>query len=303
MARDQDAGGRIISLDGTQLACLGPIVEAIGIPVYVSDVAEYAEYGLEESGWYLFARVKPLATANNMRSFARINSGHTSMLGTGQANVTVDGAAGYVVGPNYVDVAVRFEVAAQSCEVTIHWGPTEDKIVFRATDLAVRNLDYRTTFYIYDLEPYCTWAYALTTDATFVAGKQYYTLGEDGEYHLAEVTAGAAVPADTYYKHTKLTIGGMVRNVTYKLDTVVDCPIEVVLPAMPSDGYGAWYELQMRYDAQYSMTLTPPTSDVKAATDTTPAQTKGINIIDLHYADVAGSKVWRLINTHYTYAE
>ena len=49
------------------------------------------------------------------------------------------------------------------------------------------------------------------------------------------------------------------------------------------------------------MTLTPPSTDVKAATDATPKQNAGINIIDLHYANVAGSKVWRLINTHYTY--
>lgn len=475
MARDPNAEGRITSLDGTQLACFGPIVEAIGIPVYVSDVAEYAEYELEESGWYLFARVKPLATANNMRSFARINSGHTSMLGTGHANVTVDGAAGYVVGPNYVDVAVRFEVAAQSCEVTIHWGTTEDKIIFRATDLAVRNLDYLVTFYVYDLAPYCDWQFTLATDATFdeakhyyvpdgeggyvlapvgsivagdpvptvyyertdtyapaehetaQSGTTYYVLG-DGGYVAAEVTTGDylvpyedayaltedetfqdktyyvlsdgeyveasgtlvgdPVPPDTYYEHSyvasedetfaegktyykrngstyttmevtagetiptyhertstyavtddeefaegtiyctksgttyseatvtpgdqvptfyyvhsKLVIdlGAVTQNVTYRLDVPVDCPSEFELPAVEDDGHGCWFEMRFLHDGSYSSTLTPPSSDVKVATEHTQAESKGINMVDLHYSAVAGSKVWRFLNTHSTF--
>ena len=276
-----DATSRVSSLDDTSLV-VAPIVEVVGVPAYVSDVSQYEAYNLTETGWYAFARI--LARTGTTVSQA----------------VTVDGVAGYVVGADHIDLAVRFEVAAQSCPVTIHWGDFDETIVFRATDLAVRNLDYRTTFYIYDLEPFATWEYVAAT-GTFVAGNQYYTKDESDVYTLAEYTAGETIP-DGYYKHSKLVLEGMTRNVTYKLDTLIDCPVEVKLPDVPDDGYGAWYELQLRHQAEYSMTLTPQTSDVKAATDATPKQTAGINIIDLHYANVAGSKVWRLINTHFTYA-
>ena len=127
---------------------------------------------------------------------------------------------------------MRFGVTAMSQAVTVGWdGQRAETFVFRATDLAVRNLDYRTTFYLYDLAPFVTWTYALTTDATFVANKNYYT--KDGDtYTLAEVTAGAAVPADTYYTHSKVRFEGMTRNVTYKFDEIIDCPIEIALPVV-----------------------------------------------------------------------
>ena len=277
-------GGRVVP-SGTETLAVGTIIDVVGIPQYVSDVTQHAEYGITATGWYVFAS---LAAPEGV---------------TVTADTTVTGAAGYVAttGADHIDLAVRFDVAAQSVLVTVDWGETTDEMVFRAVDLAVRNLDYRTTFYIYDLAPFATWAYALASETTFAANTQYYTKDEDDVYTPAEVTVGDAIPADTYYKHTKLTLEGMTRNVTYKLDTIIDCPVEVILPDVPDDGYGAWYEFQLRHKAEYSMTLTPPSTDVKAATDATPKQNAGINIIDLHYANVAGSKVWRLINTHYTY--
>ena len=111
------------------------------------------------------------------------------------------------------------------------------------------------------------------------------------------MTAGDEVPADTYYNHSLLTFQGMTRNVTYKLDTIVDCPIEIVLPEIPEDGYGAWFEIQLRYKDTYSCTLLPP-EGVKIGTASTQAQSGGINTIDLQYTAVGGVQMWTLLNTH-----
>ena len=267
-------GGRITSLTEIPLA-VGTVVEAVGIPVYIDDVTEYEDYGLTETGWYGLARIT----------------------GTTTEDTAIEGAAGYIVGDGYVDVAVRFEVASMSQTIVINWGDTTETYVFKATDLAVRNLDYRTTYYVYDLAPFVTWTYTLATDTTFVSGKRYFT-ESDGVYTEAEVTVGASIPANTYYVHSKATFSGMTRNITYRLDELIDCPIEVVLPEVANDGYGCWFEFQLRYDAQYSCTLLPPTSDVKAGTTTTHPQKAGINVIDLHYTEVNGAKIWALICTH-----
>lgn len=270
---------RVTSLTGVPLN--RRTYEAVGIPIYVENVAEYSAYGLTETGWYVFARI----------------AAKSGTLVTAQTVVT--GAAGYIatVGNDHVDVAVRFEVASLSQEVTVAWGEQTETFVFRATDLAVRNLDYRTTFYVYNLAPFVTWTYALTADATFTAGKRYFTL-VDGEYIEAEVTTGDTVAENTYYNHSKLHIAGMVRNVTYRLNEMVDAPIEIVLPAVSDDGYGAWFEIQFQYNGSYSVTLLPEDSAVKIGTTNTQAQTAGINVIDLQYADVNGVKMWTLLNTH-----
>jgi len=273
------ASQRVTSLTETALVS-GTMIEAVGIPTYVSDVSQYSSYGITETGWYVFARV-------TSKDGARVT-----------ASTTVTGAAGYIATADktYVDVAVRFDTVAQSVPVEINWGAYTDNFVFKASDLAVRNLDYRVTFYIYDIEPYITWTYTLTTDANFVANKQYYT--KDGDtYTLATVTTGEAVPADTYYNHSKLHFEGMTPNVTYKLDTIVDCPIEIVLPEVADDGHGAWFEIQMRYDTTRSCTLLPPTG-VKIGTATTQAQSGGINTIDLQYTIAGETKMWTLLNTH-----
>lgn len=279
IADDMATVRRIASLDDTPIAG-GQVLEIIGIPAYVSDVSEYADYGLTEKGWYAFARV----TAK----------GETTV----SQETTVAGAAGYAaqIGEKYVDVAVRFDTTAQSQTVTIYWGPYTDSFVFKASDLAVRNLDYRVTFYVYDITPYVAWTYALTADTTFAANKKYYT--KDGDvYTLASVAAGEAVPADTYYNHSKVHFEGMASNVTYRLDEMVDCPIEIVLPEIADDGHGAWFEIQMRYNGSYSCTLLPPTG-VKIGTATTQAQSAGMNTIDLQYTNVDGVKMWTLLNTH-----
>ena len=260
----------------------GRIVDTVGIPVYVSDVTEYASYGITETGWYVFVRI----TAKN---------GIT--VGT---QTTITGADGFIAtgGEDHVDVAVRFGVAAQSKNVTIAWGNNNtETFIFRATDLAVRNLDYRSTFYIYDIADFAAWTWALTADQTFQSGVNYYT-ESGGEYTLATVTAGDAVPAETYYVHTKLTFSGMIRNVTYRFNEMVDCPIEIVLPEVPDDGYGAWFEIQMQYSKQVSTTLVPSDNTVVIGTAQTQAQTAGINVIDLQYSDVNGVKMWTLLNTH-----
>lgn len=275
---------RISSLTETGLASES-VVESIGIPVYVDDVAGYSEYGLTETGWYIFARILS-------KDGEAIASG-----------VTVEGADGSIItaGEDHVDIAVRFDVASMSKPVTINWGAESETFTFKATDLAIRNLDYRTTFYVYPLDEFIAWTYTETTDTSFVSGKHYYTKDENDVYTEAEVTVGGTIPAGTYYVHAKARFEGFTRNVTYRYTGVIDCPIEIVLPDIPEDGYGAWVEFQLRYNGTYSTTLIPPADDVKAAKDSTPAQEKGINVLDLHYLSVNDSKVWRMINTHSNY--
>lgn len=272
---------RVSSLTELDLAP-GSVIEAVGVPAYIKaeSLSDYSDYGLTAEGWYVFARI---ASPDGV---------------TVTADTTVEGAAGAIItaGADHVDVAVLFGVTAESQKITVTWGGTSEGFVFKADDLAVRNLDYRTTFYVYDVSPYITWQYALTTDATFVAGKNYYTEA-DGVYTLAEVTAGEAVPAETYYNHSKLHFEGMVANVTYRLDEIVDCPIEIALPTVAEDGHGAWFEIQMRYNGSYSCTLLPP-EGVKIGTAQTQAQTAGVNTIDLQYTDAGDVKMWTLLNTH-----
>ena len=437
--------GRVTSLDGTQLSA--GAIEVLGTPAYVTDVAEYGAYGITDPGWYVFARI-------------------AAPRGTAMDGTTVTGAAGYIVGDGHVDVAVAFEVAAMSQEIAVTWtqGVTE-AFAFKATDLAVRNLDYRVTFYVYDLADYATWeweeatgafvgteywevdeeaeighsraavitgqpipaetyytrsyalttdttfqeetvyytksgtvytpaevtpgaavtantyyvdvwteakgffvgtkvyhtksgdtytpvavmagdtaptyyvdAYELTTDETFQDGTTYYTL-EGGVYTAAEVTAGEDVPADTYYvhsyelveggvfadgvtyytksgtaytaaevtagedvpdlywQHSKLTIEGMVRNVTYKLDTALDCPAVIVLPEIEEDGHGAWYEMQVRTLAAQSLTLQLEDALAKVAANGFGSYgNNGSNTTTLHYTSLAGLRLWRATN-------
>lgn len=258
----------------------GVVVDVVGIPTYVSDVSEFSEYGITDTGWYVFSTIPAPEGV------------------TVSASTTVTGAAGSIVtvGENHVDVAVRFEAASMARNVTIAWGTKTEVYVFRAQDLAVRNLDYRTTFYLYDIDEFVTWSYALTTDEAFVANKVYYTL-DNGVYTQAEVTTGETVPADTYYNHSKVTFSGMTKNVTYKFDQIVDCPIEIALPVIADAGYGAWFEIQLRYNGSYSCTLLPP-EGVKIGTVSTQAQTAGINVLDLQYTGVGGAQMWSLLNTH-----
>lgn len=303
----------------------GNVIDAVGIPDYISDVSQYSAYGLTDTGWYVFGRI-PARPGQSV---------------TAQTEVT--GADGYIatVGADHVDVAVRFEVAAMSRVVTVDWdGENTDTYVFRATDLAIRNLDYRTTFYVYDVAPFATWTYGLTADATFAADKKYYTLSGD-TYALAEVTATDPVPAyytedggtytqatstfedgvtyytksgdvyseatvtvgdpiPAYYNHTKVTFEGMTKNITYRFDEEIDCPSEFILPEIDDDEHGCWFEFRFIHSGSFSSTLVPPSSDVKVATEHTQAESKGINMVDLHYTSIGGVKCWRFMNTHST---
>ena len=402
-------GTRATSLDATELAAAAEIVEAVGVPAYVDDVAQYAGYGLTKTGWYVFARIAAPEGAAVTE--------HTAVTGAEGAIMTL--------GADHVDVAVWFDVAAEAQVVTVLWDEARgERFVFKAPDLAVRNLDYRTTFYVYDIAPYVRWeyaltadaafaadkayfteedgvfsraevetvAYVLTADATFQAGKTYYT--RDGEtYSAAEVTEGEAVaegtyyeqttvavpayyidaytltadatfqdgktyytedggaytaavvtpgeevPAETYYEHSyaqatgtfaegvayytksgaeytaaevtagepilayynhsKLIFEGMTRNITYRLDEVVDCPQEYVLPEIEDDEHGCWFEIRLRHNGSFSSVLVVP-EGVKVATEHTQAETAGLNMVDLHYSDVGGVKLWRFLNTHST---
>ena len=174
--------GRVSSLDGTQLRA--GAIEVLGTPAYVADATEHGEYGITEPGWYVFARI-------------------AAPRGTTMDGTTVTGAAGYVVGDGHVDVAVAFEVAAMSQEIAVTWaqGVTE-AFAFKATDLAVRNLDYRTTFYVYDLAPYATFEFSRSTDQRFV-GTEYWVRDAEAElgYSRASVKAYDVVPT-AYFERT-----------------------------------------------------------------------------------------------------
>ena len=366
--RGEELTGRISSLNDTKLA-FGNVIEIAGLATYYDDVTEFSDYGLTEPGWYAFARIQAPAGV------------------TVTTQTKVSGAAGYIIAPeeNHIDVAVRFVVAALSVPVIITWDDTEETFVFKNTDLAVRNLDYRVTFYVYDSDEFAhfhfalasgsfaagtnyyvkqdgdyvpaevtagetvpegyyveTPAYTLTSDAnfaegttyyikqgddyvranvtvgdpvaadtyyvqtteyvrtedeTFEAGKTYYSLVENA-YVPAEVTAGEAIP--NYYVHDKLTFEGMVRNVTYNFNEVVDCPVEFILPEVTDEEHGFWFEVRCLFAGQYSMTLVPPSPDIKIATEHTQQEQKGINMINLLYTAVAGTKVWRFMNTRST---
>ena len=277
---DATAGTRVTSLDETGLES-ARVIETVGVPVYVDDVTQYASYGITEQGWYIFARI----------------SAPTGV--TVGADASVTGAAGVIMaeGADHIDVAVKFEVAAMSTEVTVDWGTEAERFVFKSTDLAIRNLDYRVTFYVYDIAPFCTWEYALTADAKFTAGKYYYTKDENDVYTLAEVTVGEDVPADTYYVHSKLTIEGMTRNVTYSCEVPIDCPVQINLPEIEDEIHGAWFEIRFQHTGSYSSTLVVP-EGVKVATEHTQPETAGMNTVDLHYSTAGEVKIWRFLNTH-----
>lgn len=270
---------RVSSLNEQYLA-VGKVVEAVGSPAYISDLSEYEEYGLTEPGWYVFARIT-----------APIGAKVT-------ADTTVNGAAGYIAeeGGDHIDVAVRFEVAAASKMVIINWGDGKETFVFRDTDLAVRNLDYRVTFYVYDADSFAKWSYKLAT-GSFAAETHYFVV-RDGSYTPAEVTAGETIP--NYFVHSKLTFEGMVRNVTYNFNQTIDCPVEFILPEVTDEEHGFWFEIRCLFEGTYSMTLVPPSADVKIATEHTQQEQKGINMINLLYTSVAGAKVWRFMNTRST---
>lgn len=269
---------RITPLNSASIVT-GGVVDVVGIPEYVGDdkLSGYGAYGLTETGWYTFTRVTAPDGVKVGSGFA-VSGAH--------AKNTSD-------GNSYVDIAVRFGAAPESQEVTIRWETgIEETYVFRAVDLAVRNLDSRATYYVYDIAEFATYTWKLTTDAAFVAGTRYYT--KDGDrYTLAEVETGAAVPAGTYYVHASVTFEGMPRNLSYMMD-IIDCPVTMVMPVIEDDNYGAWIEIQARYTAAFSVTLRVP-EGVKMSAKGTQTTAKGVNIMTVQYFGT--DKMWRLDNT------
>lgn len=258
--------GRVTTLCGTELSD-GVAFDTVGSPEYIdtAKMEQYAQYGVTEPGWYIFARIH---ARNNIVT----------------SDFSITGTAGYIappIGADCVDVAIRFGVTAESQLVTVNWGQHTESFVFKSTDLAARNLDYRVTFYLYDIKDYCEWEYVLATDDKFVKGKSYYKL-VDGEYVAQDVTVDEDIPANAYYVHKSLTIKGFVRNMSYTLDTTVDCPVTIHLPEAGGDNYGAWFEVQMNFLQTYSVTIVPHDGQ-KVSANGVHSPKVGINIINILY--------------------
>ena len=281
--RDKDTSMAVESLD-QDVAFGQNVVEVLGRPTYVSDVTDYSEYRLTETGWYAFARI----------------TAQEGVLVT--AETTVDGAEGYVaeVGEDHVDVAVKFDFAAQAVAVTIDWGAYEEAITFRATDMAVANLNEATGIHVPDAADVVTWTYALTEDAAFVEGKAYYT-EDDGVYTLDDSwTAGDAVTANTYFERTKATFSGMEPNMVYALSDPVGCPIEIEMPAISSGGgMNIWYGLRLLYTDELTVTVTPSDQgDEILSTSGDFTLEAGINDLKIRLLEAGGVKLWRLACEH-----
>lgn len=259
-------GGRVSQIsNGVDIA---QVYETVGCPEYVGndDLSKYSLFGLTESGWYLFAR---------------INSRHGEFISVGFSVVGASGVITPSIGSDHVDIAVRFGVIAESQKVTINWGESTETFVFKATDLAIRNLDYRVTFYLYNIDDYCEWTYEITTDEKFVKDKGYYKLIDD-EYVRQEVTIDEEIPVNTYYYHKSLVIKDFTRNMSYTLDTTVDCPVTIHLPEVGGDNYGAWFEVQMNFLQTYSVTIIPHEGQ-KVSANGVHSPKNGINIINILY--------------------
>ena len=134
------------------------------------------------------------------------------------------------------------------------------------------------------------------TDPTFETGVTYYINPTGKEYVEAAVTAGNQIPA--YFAHSNLKFEGLTRNITYRFNQIIDCPTTFILPEIEDECHGAWYEIRCNHAGTYSMTLVPPSDDVKVATQHSQVESAGINMINLHYTSVAGMKMWRFMNTH-----
>ena len=226
--------GRVSSLDATSLA--GKTIEAVGNPVYVSDPAAHAEYGITEPGWYVFARVAAPPCV---------------VVGTGRSVV---GASGYIatVGADHIDVAVRFEVASVSKVVVINWdGSRPETYVFKATDLAVRNLDYRVTFYVYPIDDYVRWEYKVNTDDVVQGdGKAYFNL-VDGEYVSAGLTVGD--PITLYYVESETVTYALTADTVFLPDKdyfTVASGVYTVATVTPGEAVpeNTYYEVKTTYE-------------------------------------------------------
>lgn len=259
---------RVISLSNkTKISSDAVLIETVGSPEYIEekDLILYQDYGLTSPGWYVFAKI-------NAKKDTKVTGGYS-----------VSGVEGYkqpTIGDTSIDVAIKFDVVAESQLVTINWGEYSENFVFKSTDLAIRNLDYRVTFYLYSIDDYTTWEYKFTEDTTFVNGRKYY-IKNDEEYTLAEVTAGAEVPANTYYIHSGVIFKDFVKNVSYCCD-YIDCPVTIYLPEVDDENYGAWFEVQTEFDTARSITIIP-SEGTKVSGNGVANPKAGIDIINFQF--------------------
>ena len=132
----------------------------VGIPQYIkeAEISQYASYRITKAGWY---------------SFVRVSAPNGVTVKSGFAISGIDTFVQPSNGANHVDVAVPFSADAMTVVVGINWGQVTESVMFKATDLAVRNLDYRTTFYIYDAEPYAKVESNLITFSGFTPNITY----------------------------------------------------------------------------------------------------------------------------------
>lgn len=260
---------RVSSLNNSEIVA-DHIIDSFGSPAYIGtdDIVQYSAYGIEEPGWYVFTRI-------------------TSADGENVTGVTVIGADGFIISGNHVDIAVRFGASPESKKVTINWGAKTETFLFRATDLAISNLDQRVTFYVYDISDFLTWEWTPATDTTAVADKIYY----DENHNKIELAVDDPVPSGSVI-HSKCIIEGFTRNISYS-SPLIDCPVEIHVPEIEDNGYGAWFEIQASFAAAYSVTVIPP-EGVSVSTTFVQSPDKGINMLNLQYH--ISTKTWMIAN-------
>lgn len=124
------------------------VYDVSGVPQYLTtEMAQLYTGKIDaESGWYWFGGViAPNGMKVEKQAFQFYGS-KDAML-HGQPND----------GDDRITVAIRFDALGSPVGFHVKWNSTmqnADPFTFRCTDLAIRNLDYKTTYYVYNLEPY-----------------------------------------------------------------------------------------------------------------------------------------------------
>lgn len=220
-------GTAVVGMYGSNIAPM--ILEVIGVPEYIGEdeIGEVNGYDIAKTGWY---------------SFARITADNGVYVGSG---LIVDGVEDYKAGVNYIDVAVRFGTNGDSTIITINWdGNTVNQYLFRATDLAIRNLDYRSTYRVYDIGD----CLSFTTSGT-----------------------------------KKAVFQNLTRNIVYAVDAI-DCPMVVHLPDVSTESFGTWIELRVELTTSTNVSLEfVPPGNTKLSGTNVNVPKEGLNIIMAQY--------------------
>ena len=69
------------------------------------------------------------------------------------------------------------------------------------------------------------------------------------------------------------------------------------MPEIANDGYGAWFEIMVRLDNSYSLSVVTPSEDVRLATNNFTTPSVGICDMMFQYTTAGGVKLWRASNT------